>query len=237
MRRKVNNLNKAPQKQSFMGISHPAPAVLSPRRFAALPFRRIVAATAPDNLKGMNKLPLDRVRWPLVALLASAATLGFAYYLEIVHNQAPCQMCWWQRYVYFTAGPVALAAIFLNWRGAGARLMTTFSILLALIFLIGFGIAAWHALFEWDIAPGPTGCSAVGAGALPEGGSLFDQLNKPQAIPSCKDPLWRLPDQKWGLSMAGLNAVWSLVLAALSFYSASQPPILADTANEPPVEA
>lgn len=180
----------------------------------------------------MNKLPLDRVRWPLVALLASAATLGFAYYLEIVHNQAPCQMCWWQRYVYFAAGPIALVAIVMNWRGAGWRTMTLFSILLGLTFLVGFGIASWHALFEWDIAPGPAGCSAIGVGALPEDGSLMDMLSKPQAIPSCKDPLWRLPDQPWGLSMAGLNAVASLILAGLSLYSASQPPLLADTANE-----
>ena len=181
----------------------------------------------------MNRLPLDRVRWPLVALLASAATLGFAYYLEIVHNQAPCQMCWWQRYVYFTAGPIALVAIVLNWRGAGARLMTAFSILLALTFLVGFGIASWHALFEWHIAPGPQGCTAINVGALSENESLFDQLSKPQAIPSCKDALWRVPNAPWGLSMAGLNAVWSMVLAMLSLYSASQPPIHTDTANEP----
>jgi hypothetical protein len=32
--------------------------------------------------------------------------------------------------------------------------------------------------------------------------------------------------------MAGLNAVWSMILAALSLYSASQPPMHADTANE-----
>ena len=62
---------------------------------------------------------------------------------------------------------------------------------------------------------------------------LIDLLSKPQAIPSCKEALWRLPDAKWGLSMAGLNAVWSLILAALSLYSASQPPMHADTANEP----
>jgi hypothetical protein len=61
----------------------------------------------------------------------------------------------------------------------------------------------------------------------------MDLLSKPQAIPSCKDPLWRVPSEPWGLSMAGLNAVWSLVLAGLSLYAASQPPILADTANEP----
>jgi disulfide bond formation protein DsbB len=181
----------------------------------------------------MNKLPLDRVRWPLVALLASAVTLGFAYYLEFFHNQAPCQMCWWQRYVYFTAGPIALVAIVMNWRGAGPRLMSSLSILIGLTFLVGFFIATWHALFEWDIAPGPAGCSAIGAGALPTDGSLMDLLSKPQAIPSCKDPLWRVPSEPWGLSMAGLNAVWSLVLAGLSLYAASQPPILADTANEP----
>lgn len=181
----------------------------------------------------MNMLPLDRVRWPLVALLASAATLGFAFYLEVFHNQAPCQMCWWQRYVYFTAAPIALVSIVLHWRGAGPRLLTALSILLGLTFLVGCFIATWHALFEWDIAPGPTGCVALNVGDLPENVSLMDQLSRPQAIPSCKDALWRLPNEKWGLSMAGLNAVWSAILAALSLYSASQPPIHADTANEP----
>lgn len=181
----------------------------------------------------MNKLPLDRVRWPLVALLASAASLAFAFYLEIVHNQAPCQMCWWQRYVYFTAAPLALVAIVLNWRGAGPRLMMAFCILIGLTFLTGAFIGGWHALFEWDIAPGPVGCSAISVGDLPVDGSMWEQLGKPQAIPSCKDPLWRLPEQPWGLSMAGLNAIWSLLLAGISLYAASQPPILADTANEP----
>ena len=181
----------------------------------------------------MNRLPLDRVRWPLVALLASAATLGVAYFFEMVLYQAPCQMCWWQRYVYFAAGPIALAAIALKWRGAGPRMMTTFSILLGLVFMTGFVIAAWHALFEWDLAPGPEGCVAITAGALPEDVPLSELLNRPQALPSCKEALWRVPDQPWGLSMAGLNAVWSMILAALSLYSASQPPMHADTANEP----
>jgi disulfide bond formation protein DsbB len=182
----------------------------------------------------MNKLPLDRQRWPLVALLASAAALAFAYFLEFVHFQAPCQMCWWQRYVYFTAIPTALAAVALNWRGAGPRLLTALSILIGLVFLTGFGIATWHALFEWGIAPGPEGCTAINVGAINSDVSLWEQMQGRLAIPSCKEALWRVPNEPWGLSMAGLNAVFSLVLAGLSLFSASQPPITqADTANEP----
>ena len=55
----------------------------------------------------MSWLPLNRERWPLAALIISAATLASVYILEFVFNQAPCQMCWWQRYAYFVAAPVA----------------------------------------------------------------------------------------------------------------------------------
>jgi disulfide bond formation protein DsbB len=181
----------------------------------------------------MDKLPLDRVRWPLVALLASAAVLAAAWSFEIFLYLAPCQMCWWQRYVYFAAAGIALLAIVLNWRGAGQQLMTAFSAALGLTFLVGLFISGWHALFEWGLAPGPEGCEAVGSVGLPEGASLSDILSKPQAIVSCKDAMWRLPNAPWGLSMAGWNALISAALAALSFYASTQPPVLADTANEP----
>ncbi len=182
----------------------------------------------------MGKLPFDRVRWPLAALLASAAVLAAAFVVfEYLMNLAPCQMCWWQRYVYFAAGGIALVAIVFNWRGAGMRTMTAFSILLGLTFLVGTFLGAWHALFEWGLAPGPQGCEAVGATGIPEGAKLSDLLSKPQAIVSCKDAMWRLPNAPWGLSMAGWNFLISIMLAAMSFYAATQPPVRADTANEP----
>jgi disulfide bond formation protein DsbB len=159
--------------------------------------------------------------------------LAAAWSFEIFLYLAPCQMCWWQRYVYFAAGGVALVAILCNWRGAGVKLMTAFSLLLGATFLVGTFIAGWHALFEWGLAPGPQGCEAVGATGIPEGVNLSDLLNRPQAIVSCKDAMWRLPNAPWGLSMAGWNTLISIALAALSFYAASQPPMRADTANEP----
>ena len=106
-----------------------------------------------------------------------------------------------------SAGGIALVAIFLNWRGAGPRLMTTFSVLLGLTFLVGTFLGGWHALFEWDLAPGPDTCAAVGVSEIT--GNLSDLLGKPLAIPSCKDAMWRLPDASWGLSMAGWNSIVS----------------------------
>jgi disulfide bond formation protein DsbB len=181
----------------------------------------------------MERLPLDRIRWPLAALLACVLTLGTAYFFEYVLNQAPCQMCWWQRYVYFAAIPVAGLAIAVNWIGARAPVMTALSILIGLIFLVGVFIATWHALYEWNLAPGPQGCEALGAGQIPTDVDLSTILSTPQRIPSCKEALWRVPAVPWGLSMAGLNAVWSLILAALSLFAATRGPIRADTANEP----
>lgn len=181
----------------------------------------------------MGKLPLDRVRWPLAALLASAAVLATAWSFEIFLYLAPCQMCWWQRYVYFASAGISLLAILFNWRGAGVKLMTTFSLLLGAAFLAGTFLGGWHALFEWGLAPGPQGCEAVGVTGVPDGARLSDILSRPQAIVSCKEAMWRLPNAPWGLSMAGWNFLISLGLAGLSFYSATQPPVRTDTANEP----
>lgn len=180
----------------------------------------------------MSWLPLDRERWPLAALVIAAAALASVYVLEYVFYQAPCQMCWWQRYAYFVAAPVAMVAIIVRWRGAAPWLMSTFCVLLGLVFLVSFFIAAWHALFEWDIAPGPEGCVAS-AGSIPTNVKPSELLSQRIAIPSCKEALWRIPNTPWGLSLAGLNALLSLVLAALSLYSATQPRRKHDTAYEP----
>jgi disulfide bond formation protein DsbB len=56
----------------------------------------------------MEKLPLDRARWPFLALIASGAMLATAYAVEYLLFFAPCQMCFWQRYVYWGAGALGL---------------------------------------------------------------------------------------------------------------------------------
>lgn len=174
----------------------------------------------------MEKLPLDRTRWPFIALVACAAMMATAYAVEYLLHFAPCQMCYWQRWVYWTAGGVALLAIAANWRGAKPQFMSALCILLGLVFATGAFIAAWHSLVEWKIVPALDGCVANRGAAI--SANLWDQLSRPIAVASCD----KAPFHVLGLSMAGWNAVASLALAAASFFAATRP-MRTDTANEP----
>ncbi|MDP3735908.1 MAG: disulfide bond formation protein B [Hyphomonadaceae bacterium] len=175
-------------------------------------------------------MPLDRAKWPFIALLACAAVMATAYAVEIFLHFAPCQMCWWQRYAYMAAGAIALVSIGINWRGARPGLMSATCLLLGVVFLVGAFIAGWHALVEWKILPALEGC--VASGTLDPESDLWGKLGKPIAVASCADAPFRVPNVEWGLSMAGANAFVSLALAVGSLMAASRP-MRTDTANEP----
>ena len=174
----------------------------------------------------MEMLPLDRARWPFIALLASAAMLGAAQIVETFFHYAPCQMCWWQRYVYWAAAALALLSIAANWGGARPGLMRASCVLLGLVFLTGVVIAGWHSLVEWKVLPPLSGC--VASGRIEVNDDLWSKLGKPIGVPSCADAPFRII---W-LSMAGWNVLASLALAAASFLAAMRP-MRTDTNNEP----
>jgi disulfide bond formation protein DsbB len=180
----------------------------------------------------MRTLPLDRARWPVLALAASAAMLAAAHGFEFF-GYAPCQMCHWQRWVYWVAGSISLLGILAAWRNVNPRMLLALNILLGLTFLTGLGIAFYHAGVEWKVFPGPASCAA---GKLDLGGQkLSDLINKPLHVPSCGDAAWRFPAADWGISMAGLNAIISLGLVTLTYISARRAGSAAsrnDTANE-----
>lgn len=172
----------------------------------------------------MDKLPLDRARWPIIALLACAAMLGAAHAFERFLLLAPCPLCMTQRHVYWAAGALALVAIVLKWRGAGERFLAAMCLLLGVAFLVGAGVAGYHTLVEWGVLPAPATCTA---GSVDLSGDLWERLGKPLAVPSCAEAQWHFA----GLSMAGWNTLVSLGLAALSAVSALRQ-LPADTANE-----
>ena len=149
----------------------------------------------------------------LLTAIAPAAMLSFAYYAEHQLGLRPCILCLYQRpphYVAAIAGVIAL--VFLG----GARNLSRAMLALAgAAFLVGAGVAIYHAGVEWKFWPGPASCG--GALAVMPGSvdGLASQLET-EKIVACDQPSWIF----LGLSMAAWNALISLGLAAIAFQGA-----------------
>ena len=138
--------------------------------------------------------------------------LAIAHAFQTFEHLAPCTLCLRQREVYWVAGSVALAAMVLVRLPGGPRLRQASCWLLALIFLVGAGVAVYHAGAEWKFWPGPKACSSAGSATV-DAQALSALLNGAKIKPpACDQAAWVF----LGLSMAGWNALISLALATLS---------------------
>ena len=153
-------------------------------------------------------------RWPLIALLASAAMLATAHAFERFAYLLPCQLCLRQREVYWAAIAMAATGLVLWNIRQNRRFLVAFNVMLALVFLTGAVVAAYHAGVEWKWWPAPAGCAA---GAVDVVNLDLGAIDERQGTVSCLDAPWRL----FGLSMAGWNALVSLGLSLLSFRAAT----------------
>jgi disulfide bond formation protein DsbB len=155
-------------------------------------------------------------RWRLCALLAAAAMLAIAHAFERFGGYAPCLLCLKQREVYWWAGGLALGFMVLVRLPGGPRWRELTCWVLGLVFLAGMGIAIYHAGAEWKFWPGPAACAASRGGVT--AADLAALLNNTTKIrpPSCETPAWVFA----GLSMAGWNAVASLILVIGSVLAA-----------------
>jgi len=141
-------------------------------------------------------------------LVAALGTIGGALVFEHVFGLRPCPLCLMQRYPYYAAMPVALAAALVSrpaWARAGLAL-------LALIFVVSAGLGAYHAGVEWGWWPGPSDCAGAPVPAPGAVGDFLGQLQKTRVV-SCTEAAWRF----LGLSLAGWNVLISLALAAFAF--------------------
>jgi disulfide bond formation protein DsbB len=148
--------------------------------------------------------------WLALALVTSAAMLAIAHGFETFGHLAPCTLCLYQRDVYWTALPIAAVGLVVA-ASSARRLAPLAGGLLAATFLVGAGIAIWHAGAEWKFWPGPKECSSAGGGASAAGLAALMRGAK-VAAPHCDQASWRF----LGLSMAGWNALISLKLAGWS---------------------
>lgn len=143
---------------------------------------------------------------PLAILGTSVGALGFAYTAEIGFGYEPCQLCLYQRVPFAVAGILALLALAGPMEGIqGGRVQKIVIALCGVVFLIGAGIAFYHVGVEqhwW--------ASAV-CGGTP-GGLTFEQMQqslKKGEPKACDTVDWQL----FGISMAGYNIVYSVLLA------------------------
>jgi len=141
------------------------------------------------------------MRYVFLATLGSAALLLGAFAFQHLGGLAPCKMCLWQRWPHAAAVVIGVAVLLsrkiqLAWLSALAAITTA-------------GIGFYHAGVEQGWWEGPTSCTSSGVGNLsPQ--QLMDQILTAPLV-RCDDIAWQL----MGISMAGWNAIASLVLAAI----------------------
>ena len=151
--------------------------------------------------------------YAILAALASAAMLGAAHAFQRFGGYEPCLLCLRQREVYWIALPAALIGLGLLARRPD--LGRAVPALLALIFLTGAGVAAYHAGVEWKWWPAPATCG--GSVQAAKAGDIAAMLRGEKVrYVLCDQAAWTMA----GLSMAGWNALMSLGLAGLGFLTA-----------------
>ena len=149
-------------------------------------------------------------QWLAIALATSLAMLAIAHAFQTFGGLQPCHLCLEQRTVYWVAIPVALVGLALSAMPGLARQTPLIGWLLALVFMVGAGIAVFHAGAEWKWWSAPESCSGIHSVTAADLARLMrgERLAKPR----CDVAAWRF----LGLSMAGWNALISVKLAGWS---------------------
>jgi disulfide bond formation protein DsbB len=149
--------------------------------------------------------PLSSVPW--LATGAALAALCVAWLAQYGFGLAPCELCYWQRYGYWAAIALGVVAI-LQPAGTPRRRVALW--LLALAFLATAGIALFHVGVEQHWWQGTAGCAGASTVGLTPQELEQAILNAP--VVRCDEPAWTM----FGLSMAGYNIIYALMLAAFA---------------------
>jgi disulfide bond formation protein DsbB len=148
----------------------------------------------------------------IVIAVGGAATILGAWLFQYGLGLKPCPLCLEQRYPYYFAIPLAVLVLLGVSVGASRKVVLAALFVIAVGMLWNAGLASYHAGIEWKWWPGPQDCS----GPLDSLGSANDLLRQLDSINvvRCDEAAWRF----LGLSLAGYNALISLVLAAVAVW-------------------
>jgi disulfide bond formation protein DsbB len=151
-------------------------------------------------------------RYGGITLFLAAGVILTALGFQYIGGYAPCPLCLMQRYAYYASIPLLFVAMALV--SEMPRLAAFIFFAVALAFLANAGLGGYHAGVEWKFWPGPETCGT--AQALPTSAAdLLSGLNETHVV-RCDEAAWTFA----GLSMAGWNAIISLVLFATALKAA-----------------
>jgi disulfide bond formation protein DsbB len=145
---------------------------------------------------------VTRNRLILIAAGGSALLLALAFGFQHLGGLAPCALCLWQRWPHGAA--VVVGALGLALPGAALPLLG------AVAAGTSGGIGGYHLGVEQGWWEGPATCSGGGAVGRLSVEELTAQIMAAPVI-RCDEVAWSLA----GLSMAGWNALLSLLLMAV----------------------
>ena len=153
----------------------------------------------------MNTMKPDRTAL-LLGLLALALILG-ALGFQYIGGYPPCEMCMWQRYPHIAAAAIGILGVGAMRAGLlDSKLAAPIAWLTVLLVAVSGAIAVYHAGVEWHWWKGPSACT---------GRAFTGPIDLNQKVVLCDIAAWR----KFGLSLAGYNALVSLGAAAIGAWS------------------
>jgi disulfide bond formation protein DsbB len=169
----------------------------------------MTSAVHPRPRFDPRRLALGRLV-PLLVLGAAVVVVGSALLSQYVGGLQPCELCLTERYAYYGAIPLMLAALALGPRSPAVAWLVG---LAGLFFLANTVLALYHVGVEQHWIEGPTACTG-GGGAANSLEALRAQIMAAQPV-RCDEIQFSL----FGISMAGWDAVASLLIAVFAFSS------------------
>lgn len=145
---------------------------------------------------------------PAGLFLLAAISLGSALTAQYAFGMEPCPLCLWQRWPYGMIAMLASAALIAG-RGGHIRIVALLVLLCALNLLVGGVIAFYHVGVEqhwWT--------SFLEGCTVNLGGSAVDFLKQIESATAARCD--QIPWSLFGISMAGYNAIISLIAAPLT---------------------
>ena len=135
----------------------------------------------------------------LLAASGSVALMLGALAFQYIGGYAPCKMCFWQRWPHGLAMALIPLLLFIPNR--------LIALLGAALMVVSAGLGLFHAGVEQKWWEGPTSCTGSGLNATD---NLLD-FSAPVKLVLCDEIVWDL----FGITMAGWNAIFSVVLVVL----------------------